>query len=107
MYEPKLKDNLQVAQPNVAELPEGNGWPKPLTDESNPLKQTVSYGRNGEQNNMDDLRTSQMKDGGHHLPEGRNQATATTADASEKKSGGDPLKTSQQKSSDHKLPEGD
>jgi hypothetical protein len=107
MYKPKLQDNLQVAQPNVEQLPEGNGWPTPLTDESSPLKQSITNGRNGESNNMEDLRTSQMKEGGHHLAEGQSGATATQPNTGESKKGGDPLKTSQQKGSGHDTPEGE
>lgn len=99
-----LRKNMQVVQPNVEYTPDNNGWPEPLTDPSSPLKQSVTNGRNGEQNNMEDLRTSQMKETGHHLPEGRFQAQATQADPSEDsvQPSGDPLKTSQQKRGEHK-----
>jgi|GEM_PF-2079768 len=107
-YKPTLRNNGQVSQQNIDELPEGNGFDEQLTDESNPLKQSVTVGRNGEQNNMEDLRTSQMKEDGHHLSEGKYQASPLSGDThgDEQKPSGDPLKTTQQKRGEHKPPEG-
>lgn len=108
-YQPKLRRNGQVAQPNVEQMPEGNGWPDPLTDESNPVTQTVSVGKNGESIMNDGINTSQAKTGGWSLPEGDSAGPATQAPTNEDTMGRsrDPLKTSQQLDGAHHLAEGE
>lgn len=79
-----LKKNLMVKQPNVTELPENNGWPTPLVDESSPIRQVVNMGKVGEVSNKqltstspesweqgsgESPKTSQMSGSGHHTPE--------------------------------------
>lgn len=54
-----LRKNGQVVQPNVEYMPDDNGWPKPLTDPSDPYKVKVTNGKNGEQKDMDGEKTSQ------------------------------------------------
>lgn len=44
----KTRRNLQVEQPNVKFPPEGNGWPTPLTDESDPVRYSYTTGKSGE-----------------------------------------------------------
>lgn len=41
------RKNLQVAQPGIEYQPEGNGWPEPLTDTSNPVKHSYVNGKSG------------------------------------------------------------
>jgi hypothetical protein len=74
---PDLKRNLQVKQPYVTDMPEGNGWPEPLTDESSPLRMTVNNGKNGESSMNDGISTSQQREAGHHAPEGDATSPAT------------------------------
>lgn len=59
MSTPDIRKNGQVVQPNVEQTPDNNGWPEPLTDPSTPYKIAVTDGKNGEQSNMDGLKTSQ------------------------------------------------
>lgn len=47
MEDPKTRRNGQVEQPGIQYEPEGNGWPTPLTDESNPLSIKVTDGKSG------------------------------------------------------------
>lgn len=109
MNEPTLRKNGQVVQPNVEFMPDNNGWPTPLTDESNPVRQQVTVGKNGESIMNDGINTSQSKNGGWHLPEGSSQGAATQPNTQSdgSASSGDPLKTSQQKQGGHHLPEGE
>lgn len=39
------RKNLQVKQPGIQYEPEGNGWPTPLTDQSNPVTHKFTVGR--------------------------------------------------------------
>lgn len=41
------RQNLQGKQPGIEYWPEGNGWPKPLTDPSDKLKVGVTNGKEG------------------------------------------------------------
>lgn len=109
MDTPNLRKNGQVVQPNVEQMPEGNGWPDPLTDESDPVGMKMSVGKNGESIMNDGINTSQAKTGGWHLAEGDGQAPVSQPDASVDQSppSGDPLKTSQQKAGAHHLAEGE
>jgi hypothetical protein len=43
----ETKVNLQTKQPFIQEAPEGNGWPTPLTDESNPVTYKYTTGKSG------------------------------------------------------------
>jgi hypothetical protein len=107
--EPTLRRNGQVVQPNVEQMPEGNGWPTPLTDESNPVQMKVQDGKNGESIMNDGINTSQTKTGGWSLTEGSAPASATqpNTQGDEAVRSGDPLKTSQQIAGEHHLPESD
>jgi hypothetical protein len=97
-YEPKLRRNGQVVQPNIEYTPEGNGWPEPLTDESNPIRHTVTAGRNGE-SIANDGKGKECGTGGR--PEGGSyQDLGGTGSLT------DELKTSQQKSGEHDTAEG-
>lgn len=53
------RKNGQVAQPGIAQPPEGNGWPVPLTDDSNPLKFPTTDGKSGkvESRRVEDCKT--------------------------------------------------
>ena len=97
MDKPKLRDNLQVKQPHIAYEPEGNGWPEPLTDPSDPIRQKVTVGNNGETKNITPIATSQQKETGHHLDEGGQTPAVGKAQG---------LPTSQQKSGEYSLAEG-
>lgn len=108
---PNLKPNLQVRQPNVVDPPEGNGWPTPLTDESNPIRQAVTNGSNGEVTGVDNrIQTSQSKNGGWSLCEGMGGASAPDNQGIDESQMGaglrDPLKTTQQIRGEHHKPEG-
>lgn len=81
-YEPdtklrQLRKNGQVVQPNTELVPDNNGWPEPLTDESSPYKIGVTNGKNGESSMNDGINTSQKSTGGWHLPEGEKSGPAT------------------------------
>jgi len=41
------KVNLQTKQPYVEHAPEGNGWPTPLADTSNPVTYKYTTGKSG------------------------------------------------------------
>lgn len=73
-----LRKNMQVKQPNLEYTPENNGWPtdEPLTDPSSPLGRKVTVGRNGE-SMQGQVTTSQMRESGHHKPEGAREDGAT------------------------------
>ena len=43
----EYRKNLQCKQPNIEYTPEDNGWPEPLTDQSNPIRYAVVDGKNG------------------------------------------------------------
>lgn len=126
-----LKRNLQVNQPNVTELPEGNGWPEPLGENSNPLRMKVTNGRNGESSMGPKIATSQQGRGEHHTPETEGSSGNTSGAGAlsgplstpETYNGGASdggfvgsdrgdystsiPKTSQQKRGDHSCPEGE
>ena len=75
-----IRKNGQVVQPNVEQMPDDNGWPEPLTDPSTPYKIGVTNGKNGEQTQMDGMKTSQDiwsltegKSGGAVTPEADGQ----------------------------------
>lgn len=77
-YEPdtKLRDlrkNGQVVQPDVENMPDDNGWPKPLTDPSTPYKIGVTNGKNGEQSNVD----PKISQDSWSLTEGKSGGAAT------------------------------
>lgn len=104
-----LKRNMQVQQPNIAELPEGNGWPDPLTDSGPQLRQQINDGKNGESIMNDGANTSQAKTGGWHLPEGDSSASGTqpnTSPDTPRAGRNDPTKTSQMLEGGHHTPEG-
>lgn len=139
-YEPDtnlraIRKNGQVVQPSTEYVPDNNGWPDPLTDESSPYRVTVTNGKNGESKMDDGLKTSQDA---WHLPEGTTPVSAVQPEGldgqrasndnvSQKiwsQAGGsgakplqpdldgdtsvrssDPLKTSQMASDDHATPE--
>lgn len=94
--EREYRKNGQVVQPNVANVPDNNGWPEPLTDTSNPIKHTVSIGRLGESKNIPGDKTAQDA---RHLPEG-------SYGGSNNDGSGEVLRTTQQKKSEHHRPEG-
>lgn len=73
-----LRKNLQVAQPNLEQTPENNGWPTdmPLTDPSSPLRRQVTVGRNGE-SMQGEVTTSQQRAGEHHKAEGNSTGPAS------------------------------
>lgn len=109
-YTPELRKNGQVVQPNVEQMPDNNGWPEPLTDESNPVGMKVTVGKNGESTMNDGISTSQNQTGGWSLGEGKapGATTPVATDGDEKlRTDGDPLKTSQQKDGAHHLAEGE
>lgn len=41
------RKNGQTVQPGIQYPPEGNGWPQPLTDQSDPLRYSYVNGKNG------------------------------------------------------------
>lgn len=103
--------NLQAKQPYVTDMPEGNGWPEPLVDNSDQIKTVVMDGKMGESRMNDGINTSQAKTGGWKLPEGSNQATPSEdhllfTDARDH-TGLDSTKTFQQLDGGHSDPGGD
>jgi len=66
-----MADTLQVNQPNIEQLPQGNGWPTPLVDPSGTLKMAVTNGQSGSQKNIDPISTSQQDRKEHQLGEGQ------------------------------------
>lgn len=41
----KIRKSLQMNQPGVEPMPEGSGWPEPLTDPSDPIKFGMTDGK--------------------------------------------------------------
>lgn len=74
---PDTRRNLMTNQPYTTNMPEGNGWPEPLVDDSDQLRIQVLDGKNGERIMDDGLKTSQQKEMGHHAPEGDPLPTPT------------------------------
>jgi hypothetical protein len=100
MADRKLRPNLQVSQPGIEgdAVNDGNGWPTPLTDPSNPLRMGVTNGSNGSQSNKDLISTSQQDSGAHHLAEGYPNGGATNKPQG---SHGNEIETSQQNAGDY------
>jgi len=44
----EYRKNGNCKQPHIQYEPEGNGWPEPLTDQSNPIKHSYTVGKSGE-----------------------------------------------------------
>lgn len=47
------RKNLQLNQQNIEPMPEGNGWPKPLTDPSDQLRIAPTEGKSGSSESRD------------------------------------------------------
>lgn len=103
MADPNLRKNLQVHQPGIEgdDVNDGNGWPSPLSDPSNPLKMAVTNGSSGEQRNFDPTSTA----GQNQLSLAEGSSAANTGDMEAQGGHGDKLKTSQQNEQDHSTAE--
>lgn len=42
------RKNMQTKQPGIQYEPEGNGWPEPLADASDPIRYSSIVGKKGE-----------------------------------------------------------
>lgn len=102
---PDNRVNLQIHQPGIEgdDVNDGNGWPKPLVSPLDPLKMTVTNGKNGTQRNFDPVSTSRQND--LSLSEGR--SSVATGNMLDQGGHGNKLRTSQQNASDHSKIEGE
>lgn len=102
---PDTRKNAQVRQPGIEgyDVADGDGWPTPLTDPSNPLKVTVTNGSHGEQRNFDPVSTSIQDQ--LSLTEGKSKIA--TGDMEDQGSHANKWQTSQQNAGDIQMAEGE
>lgn len=102
MKGPDVRRNLQVKQDGIEgyDVADGDGWPTPLTDPSNPLTIKVTNSSSGSQKDFKAMSTSSK--GELSLAEGKTVGQSGTVEQGDHSN---KWRTSQQNDEEHSTPE--